>query len=210
MTILITLGGWVDLFVFSVQFFLVNILLLWAVKITKPLEMNNYVKDYVTLFRRTGEVGFWNNKKLIKQDIKDFDSYSVHRRDRYMISSFDHDIRNRYSGKPIGVSFSTIECHASNNFIEWEFIRQYMDISQPLPDIPQLEYCRHLDPVTAEYDKKGKRRLPSGQKCPADFWRKMDKATFDKKYRKMFDNAGKDINWQKKRCILTDKLGTEI
>lgn len=41
-----------------------------------------------------------------------------------------------------------------------------MDTSQPLPDLPQVEPYRHLDPVTAEYDKTHNR--------PKDYWKKKD------------------------------------
>jgi hypothetical protein len=36
----------------------------------------------------------------------------------------------------------------------WEFFQQYMDISKPLPDIPEMEPYRTRDPVTAEYDQR--------------------------------------------------------
>lgn len=44
----------------------------------------------------------------------------------------------------------------------WDFLQNYMDISQPLPDIPGLEEYRHLDPVTAEHDQRTGR--------PVDYW----------------------------------------
>ena len=33
-------------------------------------------------------------------------------------------------------------------------IQRYMDITQPLPDVPRLEPFRARDPVTAEHDRK--------------------------------------------------------
>ncbi len=51
-------------------------------------------------------------------------------------------------------------------YYEWEFIQQYMDVSKPLPDIPELEPYRHLDPTTAEHDRKTSR--------PPHYWRDMD------------------------------------
>ncbi|MDH2432966.1 hypothetical protein QCD60_10345 [Pokkaliibacter sp. MBI-7] len=41
----------------------------------------------------------------------------------------------------------------------WDCLHTYMDINQPLPDLPMLEAFRHLDPTTAAYDQKT-RRLP--------------------------------------------------
>ena len=52
----------------------------------------------------------------------------------------------------------------------WDFIQNYMDVSRPLPDLPQYEEYRHLDPTTAEYDRLTGRN--------PRFWIDMDDATF--------------------------------
>jgi hypothetical protein len=57
-------------------------------------------------------------------------------------------------------------------YVEWEFLQQYMDISLPLPDIPDLEPYRHLDSTTAAYDKQYSRE--------PHYWRDMDMAQFEK------------------------------
>ena len=56
--------------------------------------------------------------------------------------------------------------HKANVFQIWELLQHFMDISKPLPETATLEPVRHLDPVTAAYDKKTGR--------PAHFWRDMD------------------------------------
>jgi hypothetical protein len=35
----------------------------------------------------------------------------------------------------------------------WLILQRYMDVSQPLPDLPAFEIFRELDPVTAEFDR---------------------------------------------------------
>jgi hypothetical protein len=35
----------------------------------------------------------------------------------------------------------------------WLVLQRYMDVSQPLPDLPIFEPYRELDPVTAEFDR---------------------------------------------------------
>ncbi|MHC8352710.1 hypothetical protein ACYZT7_26260 [Pseudomonas sp. RT4P38] len=52
----------------------------------------------------------------------------------------------------------------------WDFIQNYMDVSRPLPDLPQYEEYRHLDPTTAEHDRLTGRN--------PRFWIDMDDATF--------------------------------
>ncbi len=49
--------------------------------------------------------------------------------------------------------------------LKWELIQRFADNSLPLPDMPDLEKFRHLDPVTAAYDKKHNR--------PEFHWRHM-------------------------------------
>ena len=34
----------------------------------------------------------------------------------------------------------------------WDFIQCYMDVAEPLPNVPTLDVCRHLDPTTAKHD----------------------------------------------------------
>ncbi|EAR10061.1 hypothetical protein MED297_08231 [Reinekea sp. MED297] len=59
----------------------------------------------------------------------------------------------------------------------WEFYQHYMDVSRPLPDVPEFEPYRHLDPTTREWDKQHNR--------PERYWRDMDPET----YKQMVDEA---------------------
>jgi len=52
----------------------------------------------------------------------------------------------------------------------WDYIQNYMDVTRPLPDLPQYEEYRHLDPTTAEYDRRTGRN--------PRYWIDMDDATF--------------------------------
>ncbi|SNY95731.1 hypothetical protein [Halomonas sp. hl-4] len=62
----------------------------------------------------------------------------------------------------------------------WQFIQRYMDVSQPLPDVPALEIHRYKDPATAAADQR-KGRNPR-------YWRDMSEEDVEKiqeeKYRK--------------------------
>ncbi|MEJ2044932.1 MAG: hypothetical protein P8X89_16825, partial [Reinekea sp.] len=57
----------------------------------------------------------------------------------------------------------------------WEYLQHFMDVSRPLPDVPQLEPYRHLDPTTREWDKKHNR--------PPRLWRDMTQ----EEYRQLID-----------------------
>src|SRR5690554_2276129 len=55
----------------------------------------------------------------------------------------------------------------------WDMLQRYMDTSQPLPDTPQWEMFRSLDPTTLTHDRRSGR--------DPRYWRDMDDATFRRK-----------------------------
>lgn len=62
---------------------------------------------------------------------------------------------HRYTQKTFNkTAFSTIEAEKSEVLALWDMLQRYMDVTQPLPDMPRLEPFRHRDPVTREYDEK--------------------------------------------------------
>jgi len=61
----------------------------------------------------------------------------------------------------------------------WELIKNFMDTSQPLADIPQFECYREYDLTTVAYDKKHGRT--------ANFWRRVDKKFMKKVSSKAFN-----------------------
>ncbi|MBB1308038.1 MULTISPECIES: hypothetical protein [unclassified Pseudoalteromonas] len=73
----------------------------------------------------------------------------------------------------------------SCGFIHWELLQNFMDITQPLADIPQFEYYREFDKTTAEFDKANGR--------PKYFWYRVDKS-FLKQMNQADDELLKDFN----------------
>ncbi|SDS45947.1 hypothetical protein [Pseudomonas prosekii] len=71
----------------------------------------------------------------------------------------------------------------------WDFIQNYMDVSRPLPDLPQYEEYRHLDPTTAEYDRRTGRN--------PRFWIDMDDATFKLVVREMHQRVANIDTFQR-------------
>ena len=59
----------------------------------------------------------------------------------------------------------------------WDFFQNFMDTSRPLPDLPCYEQYRHLDPVTAEHDRRTVR--------DPRYWIDMDDETFKGKVKDM-------------------------
>lgn len=81
---------------------------------------------------------------------------------------------------------------------DWEFFQQYMDISMPLPDLPELEPYRHLDPTTAEYDKRHSR--------PPHYWRDFDLEQVSSEVNKGYEVI-KNFPWEK---LPTDHIPQEL
>lgn len=74
-------------------------------------------------------------------------------------------LRNRY--RKAGMPFISRVASPGSVYVHWQFIQRFMDVTQPLPDIPLLEPCRKLDPVTAAHDKARNR--------PERYWRDKSK-----------------------------------
>jgi len=60
----------------------------------------------------------------------------------------------------------------TGTIMHWEQLQNFMDVTQPLPDIPSFEQFRQQDKLTAELDKKNNR--------PKDFWYRVDKVFYKK------------------------------
>lgn len=119
-------------------------------------------------FRPTGIVKFrtWR-EETFEAPFIEFDPYiSYHVQPKGPVS-YKLQLRHRYSGWQTSIAevHSTLKVEL---YAHWDELQRYMDVSQPLPDIPALESYRHLDPTTAEYDAAGKRERP------ADYWATLD------------------------------------
>ncbi|GGX39223.1 hypothetical protein GCM10007392_01950 [Saccharospirillum salsuginis] len=125
-------------------------------------------------------------------------------------TEFDGFINSSAAGSRAGVLTYTLEItHRQNRelripigfesynkseiFMKWEMIQQFMDVSKPLPDVPELEPFRHLDPVTAEWDKQHNR--------PPDLYEKMSDQAFSKYREKLVWNYEKGFRWGSDRWV---------
>ena len=95
---------------------------------------------------------------------------------------------HRYGGYKHGIPL-TIFSHDHASQIEflrvWATIQQYMDISQPLPDLLMLEPWRQRDATTREYDKAHNR--------PVDYWTSMSDEQFKKAVDKILAEQDKQL-----------------
>ncbi|MGO1869918.1 MAG: hypothetical protein ACTH0L_02285, partial [Halomonas sp.] len=131
-------------------------------------KSNKNWSDDVAFCRRTGIVKssrgdfpFYEFDAFIEMsaDMKGNQFHSLKVRHRYPQHSKDE--RN---GLPLDYNFPA-DGSIAQLYAMWDMLGRYMDVSQPLPDIPRLEPFRHLDPTTKAFDEAGKRGRP------ATYWR---------------------------------------
>ncbi len=129
-------------------------------------------KNNTVYNRRTGMVTLPTRKGLMTLPFAEFDAY--HHRIT-LTASVRYSLYLGHRFQPVGMGTSTNWNRLYWVYSQWEWIQQYMDTSMPLPDLPELEPYRHLDPTTAAWDKAHKR--------PPHYWRDMDIETFKKKHK---------------------------
>ncbi|GHC36261.1 hypothetical protein GCM10008094_31880 [Aidingimonas halophila] len=132
-------------------------------------KSNQNWSDDVAFCRRSGLVKsfqgnfpFYEFDAFIEMaaDMKGNQRHTLKVRHRY--PQFSKDKR---SGLPLEFTFPTDTGSIAERYAMWDMLSRYMDVSQPLPDIPRLEPFRHLDPTTRAYDEAGTRGRP------ATYWR---------------------------------------
>lgn len=119
-------------------------------------------------FRTTGMVKFrtWR-EETFEAPFIEFDPYiSFHVNPKGPVS-YKLLLRHRYTGWQTTVA-QVADIHKVELYAHWDELQRYMDVSQPLPDVPALEKYRQLDPTTADYDAEGKRGRP------VDYWTTLD------------------------------------
>jgi len=101
----------------------------------------------------------------------EFDAYVHVLPTRQGMPLYSLHLVHRY--QPVAIDFMPLigrQSSDKNSLALWDMWQNYMDISKPLPDIPVLEEFRHLDPTTAEHDRRTSRN--------PRHWRDMDDRTF--------------------------------
>lgn len=150
--------------------------------------------------RATGEVSFaLPGGKKLKAPFEEFDAY-VERVVQHGGIFYRLMFVHRYTGKQFSqTSLSRIEPAKEEVMALWDMLQRYMDVSQPLPDMPRLEPFRHLDPVTAEHDQRVGRN--------PRFWRDLDLGAWKQGEGAEWLKRQAEYPWGKRTCKLTPQIG---
>lgn len=150
--------------------------------------------------RETGEVSFaLPGGKKLTAPFEEFDAY-VERVVQHGGIFYRLMFVHRYTGKQFSqTSLSRIEPLKEEVMALWDMLQRYMDVSQPLPDVPRLEPFRHLDPVTAEHDQKTGRN--------PRFWRDLDLEAWKQGEGAEWLKLQAEYLWGKRKCKLTTQIG---
>lgn len=145
-------------------------------------------------FRETGKVKLVGKRVTTDKeyDFKDFTAYSAMER-----NTGGAMIQNTYVfHKETGRSFTIESDGFTSGVLAWNYLVKFMDVTQPLPDIPIHETTRHLDPVTKDYDEK------TGRK--PNYWANMTRIEA-REIHQQENKKAKD--WIEDRKELLDKKG---
>ncbi|RUR56589.1 hypothetical protein [Vreelandella populi] len=141
---------------------------LWEKYEIKFYKGNRNWSDNYAFCRRTGLI----NTEIGNFSFYEFDAYiemtvgtqGSQFHSFKLIHRYPHRSRLPHTKDPLEFSFS-VDGSIAQLYAIWDMLQRYMDVSQPLPDVPELEPFRHLDPTTKAYDEADKRGRP------ATYWR---------------------------------------
>jgi hypothetical protein len=150
-------------------------------KLCGNVVKRGWVKDKNDTYfnRRTGMVTFTWKGKRVSYPFDEFDAAVQHVVGYAGNVNYHIILLHRYTSQFFR---NTASCwNIWETEIEWEFMQQYMDISKPIPDIPQMEPFRDKDPVSAQWDAQHGR--------PKDYWKNMTIEKAEAMYKRAKDAA---------------------
>jgi hypothetical protein len=129
---------------------------LWVKPSRGPIWEINRRTGLVTLFDYDNHGEYKKNGTIgeLTAPFYEFDAYIATTPDRQGLPMNVLYIAHRY--RDIVINFGALVPPGAGELCcaLWDFLQNYMDTSRPLPDLPRYEEFRHLDPVTAQYDRE--------------------------------------------------------
>jgi hypothetical protein len=113
-------------------------------------------------------------------------------------------LHHRYTDNKIclATKVHSLGLDQANTLAFWDCLQRYMDITQPLPDLPVLEQSRHLDPVTVAHDVKTGRNPRR--------WRDQSEKGWITGGQKALAKQLQEYPWQKEPCIVKARIDPSL
>ena len=113
-------------------------------------------------------------------------------------------LHHRYTTQEVclGAKLHSLDFSLNEAMAFWDTLQRYMDVTQPLPDLPILEQFRHLDPATAAHDREQQRN--------PRHWRDMDPQDWENQGREDLIRRTREYKWQTQPCILQARLDPQL
>ena len=119
-------------------------------------------------------------------------------------SGFAIWLHHRYASVEVflGAKIQSLGMNLEEALAFWDTLQRYMDVTQPLPELPILEQFRHLDLTTAAHDQQHKRDPRR--------WRDMSYRAWERRGRAEMIKRNRDYNWQEQPCILQSTIDPSL
>jgi len=109
-------------------------------------------------------------------------------------------LHHRYSDTKVclAMKMHSLGLDKANIYAFWDTLQRYMDVEQPLPDLPVLEQSRHLDPFTAAHAAAIGR--------PERYWRDLNVQQWKRSSARQLREQLASHPWQQQPCILQARI----
>ncbi|GFM65560.1 hypothetical protein PSCICJ_16780 [Pseudomonas cichorii] len=143
-------------------------------------------------------------RRLFVAPFEEFDPVLTLLPSGYGSHDYTITLYHRYTNKKISLAtkMHSLGLDKANTLAFWDCLQRYMDVTQPLPDLPVLEQSRHLDPVTAAHDARTGRNPRRWRDQAVTGW----KTSGEKKLNEQLQR----YPWQQQPCVIKSRLSEEL
>ena len=167
----------------------------------QDLYLRIFAHDGSGFNRQTGMLTIGRRfQKPFSAPFYEFDATLEFRPGPHGNSGFAIWLHHRYTSVEVflGAKIQSLGMNLEEALAFWDTLQRYMDVTQPLPELPILEQFRHLDLTTAAHDQQHKRDPRR--------WRDMSYRAWERRGRAEMIKRNRDYNRQKQPCILQSKI----
>ncbi|GFM81569.1 hypothetical protein PSCICN_22610 [Pseudomonas cichorii] len=143
-------------------------------------------------------------RRLFVAPFEEFDPVLTLLPSGYGSHDYTITLYHRYTNKKISLAtkMHSLGLDQANTLAFWDCLQRYMDVTQPLPDLPVLEQSRHLDPVTAAHDVSTGRNPRRWRDQATRGWKSSGEKKLNEKLQR--------YPWQQQPCVIKARQSEEL